>query len=494
MTPLSHVFYRDLAAALGRNDDATAWIAGNERCTYRELQAAVTAIAAVLADRRREAIVVLSDKSFSAYAAVFGVLLSGNVWVPLSPAQPAARAIDILRMTGTRLVLADEPPAPDLAEYCRAAGVTVVDLQMAAVSHSDEALAVASINNDDVAYIMFTSGSTGVPKGVPMTHANYINFVHNALELLPLRHGDVFSDYHDWGFDISIFYLFCAPLVGGALAPAMRPADRIMPLRYMQEAGITVWSSVPSSIARIRQMLPDEAPDTLVRVMFLCGEPFSLKVLDYCLNHMTIPHVYNFYGLTETGVENFWHECRPSDLVDYEPFGFVPIGRPLPGNDIAVTADKELLLAGCQITPGYLGGIGTDRFEVRDGREWFHTGDVVEQHGDVWFCKGRIDHQVKLSGYRIELMDIEVNIKRLEPSVEEAVCFTVPRGDHHLLMAALLPRHGVMVDAEDIRRRLARVLPGYMMPARIVVCPDMPVNANGKIDRGRLRERHSGGS
>lgn len=482
---VADLFYSDLRHRLA-TATGTAWIAGDERVSYPLLFAAVRRIAFRLQGLRGRTIVVQADKSLAAYAAVFGVLLSGNAWIPLSPAVPPARAAAILRMTGAALLLTDRDPPPEVAEAAAEIGA---DIETLGIAHDGEApdLVLPRFDDDAIAYVMFTSGSTGTPKGVPMTHANYIAFVRNALALLPLGPDDVFSDFHDWAFDISIFYLFCAPMVGAALAPSVRAIDRVAPLRYIQDCGITVWSSVPSAIARIRQMHPDDQPATPLKVMFLCGEPFSLKVLDYCLHALRAPHVYNFYGLTETGVENFWHCCAASDLTDFEPWGFVPIGQPLPGNDIAIGPDKELLLAGCQITPGYLGGVGADRFLVQDGRTWFRTGDMVEQHLGQYFCKGRMDSQVKLAGYRIELMDIEVNIKRAAP-VEEAVCFVIDRDGRQQLAAALLPRPNAALDIAALKRRLAELLPAYMVPARMVVVEQLPVNANGKIDRRRVRD------
>ncbi len=481
-------FYAELLNSLG-TASGTAWIAGDERADYPRLFEAVRRIAFRLRGVRNRTIVVHAEKSLAAYAAVFGVLLSGNTWIPLSPAVPSARAAAILRMTGAALLLTDRAPPPEVAAAAAEMGAEMSLLAEFAWDGEAPDLILPAFDDADIAYVMFTSGSTGTPKGVPMTHANYIAFVRNALALLPLGPDDVFSDFHDWAFDISIFYLFCAPMVGAALAPSIGAADRIAPLRYIQEAGLTVWSSVPSAIARIRQMHPGEQPATRLKVMFLCGEPFGLGVLDYCLNHLRAPHIYNFYGLTETGVENFWHPCAASDLVDFEPWGFVPIGTPLPGNEVAIGDDKELLLAGVQLTPGYLGEVGADRFIMQDGTRWFRTGDVVEVHLGQWFCKGRMDSQVKLAGYRIELMDIEVNIKRVAP-VEEVICFLTERGGHPQLMAALLPRPGGALDIPAIKRRLAELLPLYMIPARMEVAEQMPQNTNGKIDRRQVRERY----
>ena len=128
------------------------------------------------------------------------------------------------------------------------------------------------------------------------------------------------------------------------------------------------------------------------------------------MDKLRVPEVYNFYGLTETGVENFHHRCRRSDVESYADVGYVPIGLPLPNNDIRIGEGDELWLSGCQTTPGYLGGVGADKFTELDGKRWYLTGDKVVNFKELWFCKGRLDSQVKVSGHRIELMDVEAHL------------------------------------------------------------------------------------
>lgn len=486
-TPDVNAFYRRLRKALERGE-TKAYRHYGQSYSYAELWDQVGRFIRTLSRQRRQRVLVYGGKSLTAYAAIYGILLSDNVWVPMTPEQALGRNRDIMELTEATLLLSDDSLPEELATLAAQRGIRVMSF---AEILAGEPLAgeLPAFKPDDEAYIMFTSGSTGRPKGVPMTHANYIPFVLNALDILPLGQGEVFSDYHDFAFDISIFYLFCAPLSGGCLAPVTSLADRVLPLRFIRENAVSVWSSVPSVMARIAQAHPDIPPLGELRVAFLCGEPFSLPVLRYCQEVLGIPHVYNFYGLTETGVENFHHACRIDDVERYAEYGFVPIGQPLPGNAMAVTEDKELLLSGPQLTPGYLGGVGNERFELRDSQRWYHTGDIVEEHQGVWFCKGRLDSQVKLSGYRIELMDIEVHLRR-QPGVAEAVCFIEESRGRRRLAGVVKPVADCMLDTDALRHQLAAELPAYMVPARLVEVADIPLNANGKIDRRQVRELH----
>ena len=467
-------FYTELLAAIN-NSTGIVYTYYGVTHTYDELLGVTKKVCDLLDGLRNENIILYSSKSFEAYGAIYAILFSGNTWVPMSPDQSLARNLEILKITSAKLVLSD-CPLPELFQtFVDQHTIPVIYLNTIHESIDDLEIKLPDLDENEVAYIMFTSGSTGTPKGVPMTHANYI------------KQGDVFSDYHDFVFDISIFYLFCCPLTGGAFAPVVTQEDRVLPLRFMIENKVTVWSSVPSAISRIQSWQPEEKHDASVRIMFLCGEPFSLRVLRYCREKMSIKHVYNFYGLTETGVENFYHECRPEDLEMYEEFGFVPIGRPLPGNEVRVTEDKELLVGGVQVTPGYVGGIGCERFSVIDGERWFHTGDIVERYGEEYFCKGRMDSQVKLSGYRVELMDIEANIRRFG-SIDEAVCFISEIGTRKMLNAAIKPGRNSSVDIGDLKKFCSDNLPSYMVPHKFFICNEMPVNNNGKIDRRKIKE------
>ncbi|MFH0771695.1 MAG: AMP-binding protein [Candidatus Omnitrophota bacterium] len=479
-------FYQRLYDAI-KNSGALAYRNFGETHSYPELFSNMLKINSALEGMKGEKIVMYADKSFLTYGAIFSILLSGNTWVPLSLEMPETRLLEIFKQVEPKLVFHNVclPSLPK--EYLKKRGIDTVDINQIIAGDKRRDFADISFDKDDVAYIMFTSGSTGVPKGVPMTHENYINFINNCMEILPFKKNEVFSDYHDFAFDISIFYLFCCPLTEGAFAPVINDSDKIVPLRFIQENKITVWSSVPSVISRIQSLNLGAGIKTDIKIMFLCGEPFKLKILDYCLNNMGIENVYNFYGLTETAVENFYHRCSPEDLIEYEPFGYVPIGRPLPGNEISVTQDKELLLNGCQITPGYLKGEGLEKFEMIDNTLWFHTGDIVEEHKGVYFCKGRLDSQVKLKGYRVELMDIEVHAKRF-PGVDEAVCFVKEKGNKKALACAAKPKKGSELDAEELRGFIVKYLPHYMVPGKIFILEDMPVNRNGKIDRRKIKE------
>lgn len=468
-----------------------AYLYYDNRYTYQDLYRYMEKLNYYLVNYKQKRIVVYGHKNIGVYAAIYSVILSGNVWAPFTPGYPVSRLLGMLSVLDAGVIIYDKELPQELINYAKENGILVWNLNELLVGEDKEEFGNFNFSEDDLAYIMFTSGSTGNPKGVPITHLNYINFINNAMEILPFKKGEVFSDYHDFAFDISIFYLFCAPLTESAISPIIKDEEKIFPVKHLQENRITIWASVPSVISRIQRLRPNGVIKNCFSILFLCGEPFSLNVLKYCYDNLGVKNVYNFYGLTETGVENFYHRCSPEDLKKYEDKGFVPIGRPLNGNNIKLTEVKELLLHGCQITPGYLRGIEASRFEIIDGKRYYHTGDILEKFGDVYFCKGRLDSQVKLSGYRIEMMDIEVQVKK-QSGIKEAVCFVDDAEQVKLLICAYVPEKGASIDIQGLKAKLANSLPDYMVPKKFFMLDDMPRNNNDKLDRKKIKEMYFG--
>ena len=458
---------------------------------YPEFYKNILKLNSVLYLYKKKRITLYTDKSFETYCGVFAILLSGNTWIPVNPTFPEDRNLDILGITDPDLIITDCVLPEKIRAFAIEQEIPIINIKSILQEENKKELVLGEFDRGDTAYIMFTSGSTGEPKGVPVTHDNYINFVRNALEILPFQRREVFSDFHDLGFDISIFYLFCSVLTESALAPILKNEHRFFPLDNIINNNITVWSSVPSVVTRIMMLRPEEKIDTNLKIVFLCGEPFRLDILKYCYENMRIKNVYNFYGLTETGVENFFHPCKSGDIQRFDEFGYVPIGKPLKGNIIKITKDRELLISGSQVTPGYLKGIGRDRFENISGETWFRTGDIVEKFEDVYFCKGRLDTQVKISGYRVELMDIEVQIKKY-PTIKEAICFLDSENEQKRIVCAVQLEEGKDVDFSKISKVIKNKLPDYMIPRKYYIIDKMPTNENGKIDRKAIQNQYSG--
>lgn len=480
-------FYRRLhdTVATATGD---AYVHGANRVGYPDFMRMARRIHSTLRDRKRSPVVTLGTKAVETYASVLAILLSGNTWVPCSASAPALRNREIIADLNPALILTDLDLPEPILSLAAERGIPVVDQRILAVEGAEVAFDPTGFAADDLAMIYFTSGSTGAPKGVLISHRNYIAVIENLIRMLPWKTGDVFADYHDLSFVISIPILFPCWLNGGAIAPALDAAEAFLPIDNLVANRVSVLITVPSTVARIRRMRPDGIDGFGLNILINCGEPLHLDILAYSLKLSGSGNVYNFYGSTEVAPWTFSHRCRPEDVDTYAPLGYAPIGKLLPGNLMRVdAATDELLVAGPQVTPGYLHGRDPHRFEVIDGQRWYRTGDKVVGFEGVQVCKGRLDAQVKVGGYRVELTDTEAHLRTLD-GVEGAVCFTDGEDASRIIVAALHAARPITL--AEVRDHLKERLPAYMIPRRVFTLTDVPINKNGKLDRFAIREAY----
>jgi D-alanine--poly(phosphoribitol) ligase subunit 1 len=457
---------------------------GASRRSYAEALDYIGRIRTALQATRNRAVAVCSDKSFESYAAILGILMSGNSWVPISRTMPVARLAQMMKLASIEVLFVDESTPQDLIAHATGSGVNVMSLE-AVYTLAVATEQLPSFDPDSVALIYFTSGSTGEPKGVRLTHRNYITVVRNILGVLPLRQGEVFGDYHDVAFVISVPIVFPCVLSEGAIAPALKPGEILLPQKHMAAHEISVLITVPSTFARLRNARADLREHVFLNVLILCGEPLHLDVLTYCFEYVRPSHIYNFYGSTEVAPWTFHHTCSPSDITRFADVGAVPIGLPLPGVSVRLDeATSELSVSGDNISPGYLRGLYADRFEYANGKRWYRTGDVVTTFDNVYICKGRLDSQIKIDGFRVELMDVEANLRRLS-GVKAAVCFVGGKDSEKIIVAVL--HTSSEYDVISTRQFLSQRLPSYMLPRKVVCLKDVPLNNSGKIDRRALQ-------
>jgi len=354
-----------------------------------------------------------------------------------------------------------------------------------------------------VAYLLFTSGSTGEPKGVPVTHGNALYFLDYVRGRYGIGPEDRFSQTFDQTFDLSVFDLFAAWESGAAVC-VMQPLDLLAPIRFVNRHQVTVWFSVPSIPALLRKrglLKPATLPS--LRWSLFCGEPLPRATAEAWQAAAPNSIVENLYGPTELTISCFLYRWEGESSVAECVNDLVPIGRPFPGLGALVVDDEfrpvppggdgELCVCGPQTVPGYwrspektaerfvdvplTGGL-TVRF--------YRTGDRVRRlPSGTYVYLGRTDHQVKVLGHRVELGEIEAVLGR-HPGVTQAVALGWPvhEGTAEGIVAFVT---GVDVQAELLVARCRESLPDYMVPRQVFVLDRMPLNANGKIDRRALR-------
>ncbi|MFF3495277.1 amino acid adenylation domain-containing protein [Streptomyces sp. NPDC002795] len=504
----TRTLYDWFAHSVSRHGDRQiALEVAGEVMTYAELDALCARVAGELVAAHGGVparVGLLAARSTAAYAGYLAVQRLGAVVVPLNPLWPAARNATIAADAELDLVITED----DTDLGVRAVRLSATRMDTLRTAQVPE-LPNPPAGGDDLAYILFTSGSTGRPKGVPIAHRNVSAYLSHVIPRYELGPGARVSQTFDLTFDPSVYDMFAAWGSGAALVVPDK-ADLLAPVRFVNRARITHWNSVPSvaSIAmRLRALRPGSMPT--LRWSLFCGEALTLRHAEAWQTAAPQSVLENIYGPTEMTVT--WTEFRlPRERADWPrpANGTVPIGTPYPGQEHLVLGedgrpapDGELVVRGSQRFPGYLDPAENagrflrmvdGRARVHDGTEpltdahWYRTGDRVGLLDGQLVHLGRLDHQLKIRGYRVELGEIESALLDL-PGIAEAVVLAVPgHGDDVELVAACT---GSVPDTAALLERLGTRLPAYMVPGSVTVLDGLPLNANGKVDRKALTNR-----
>lgn len=527
--PVNDPAFDHLAAGFVRSAKAfprrPALAIGAQSWSYEELLQSSTAIAALLKKHTEGGPLLtaaLAHRSFVAYAGVLGALLRGHGYVPLNRKFPSLRTKAMFERSGCRALVVDNESLPLLDELLAGApdGAVVVapelndarDLQSRLPGHvvlGRSALEVVEVpaldrpGPDDVAYLLFTSGSTGQPKGVMVAHRNVEPFVRAMADRYGVVAQDRCSQTFDLTFDLSVFDLFVA-WERGACVHCLPDKTLLKPGAYIREHELTLWFSVPSAamfLQRFGMLKAGSYPS--LRWSLFCGEALPVGVAEAWAAAAPNSIVENLYGPTEATIACTIYRWEGEPSRAESRLGAVPIGRPISGmsalvvdgelREVGEEEEGELLMAGPQVALGYLDDPERTRsaFVVPPGKDETHyrTGDrVVRSSNGVLHYLGRLDHQVQVHGHRVELGEIESAIRdatgtgavvalgwpELDSGVGGIVAFVV--GDDAFDLAAL-------------RTKLAARLPDYMLPREVHVLRELPLNANGKFDRPALRAR-----
>ena len=445
--------------------------------SYAALNAGAEAVAARLIRdgiRPGDRVAIHAAKSFEAIASVFGVLRAGGVYVPIDPAAPKARIETILRDCGVRIVLADARRAVVLDGVT---SVPVIDMA-AALAVTFEADPVPRAEGD-FAYILYTSGSTGAPKGICHTHRSGLAYARMSSRLCRLRQSDRVSHHTPLHFDMSIFDIF-ATVEAGATIVVISEMHAKMPasLSQLVEAeAVTVWYSVPFAMAQlVSHGALDKRDLSALRVVMFAGEVMPPRVLRDFAAHVPSAELLNAYGPTET------NHCLTAriDHATLDGVTAIPIGTPDEGIEMRLGEDAELLIKGDQVMAGYWNE--PTRTEKAFEQGHYKTGDIVARRADGQIMLvGRNDRQVKLRGFRVELDEVERVLSTL-PGIEEVAVVTDEAGE---VLNAFYAGHPT---PDDVRAHAAGHLPSYMVPAEVIQREALIRTSTGKLDRRRIVE------
>jgi amino acid adenylation domain-containing protein len=473
---------------------------------YKELLTRARRISAhllVSGVRPEQPVGVLMERTPDLVASMLGVLGAGGAYVPIDPHLPPRRWLHILEQADIRLLLSDVPRRGD--DLGRP--VSVIDVNRFA-SDGDEAPEHVDVVPGQLAYILYTSGSTGVPKGAMVEHAALLNHLFSRkIPELGIGTDDVVAQIASQSFDISVWQLLTALAVGGRvhIIGDRLVRDPFLLLQELDEAKVTIAEIVPSLlrvlVSAIEVLGADRPSLGTLRHLLIGGEalPSSLCARwEEFYPHVTIT---NGYGPSECADDVAVHVVN-APAATLGPT--VPIGRPIPNVRIYLLNDDlepvppgmsgELYVAGRSVGRGYVASPARtaeaflpDIGGREPGARMYRTGDVARRisSGELVFL-GRVDHQVKLRGYRIELGEVEAVLQR-HVSVGAAVAgIRQPAEGRSELVAWIVPALGATVGRDELRSFARSWLPEYMVPGTWICLADLPLNANGKVDRAAL--------
>tara|TARA_R110002096_G_scaffold85802_2_gene197845 strand:+ start:93 stop:1565 length:1473 start_codon:yes stop_codon:yes gene_type:complete len=459
-------------------------------CTYSALlRFAATVRARVLEHSPKGgSIAIVAEQNELGYGAMLGALMAGRGYVPINPGHPPLLKKEIIEISESSVVLAKGAGANLTSDKCIA-----LDLERIWEEVDTTAELVDEVDLDfdeSIGYTIFTSGSTGRPKGVQIFRHSLNCYVDWAVDAMKISTADRWSQHPNLGFDLSVLDVYGALCGGATLFPITSPADRLMPARLIKRERLTIWNSVPSVLDllnRASQLNQDHLGS--LRLATFCGEALYPRHLEWLFEANENLIVHNTYGPTEATVSctlvtltvsNFTQFCRDT----------VALGDPIVGMKLRLDgrgngSQGEIWLAGDQLSKGYLKrDEETQKLFVEDkGERWYRTGDLAEEiDGQLYFLE-RLDNQVKVNGYRIELGAIAARVMKLTNLTAKVVLINGR-------LCCFVENRGEPLELENLTAQLQSCSESYAVPEVFHEIAAFPRNQNDKIDLKKLVEEY----
>lgn len=433
----------------------------------------------------RRLIGVLMEKSLNSLLAIFGILSAHKAYVPLDESLPPDRLLYILANSGLDCLITDNLHYNLALKICSKENILLFDnIKFFQLEENRLYESVTEDMEESLAYILYTSGSTGFPKGIMHTHKSALAFIKWAVDYFGVSDDDVFSSHAPFHFDLSIFDIYVSIAVGAKICilPKSISSFPVSLISYIKLKKLTVWYSVPYILVNMfSESNIDNCDFDSLRIIIYAGEAMMLKDAARIQKRLAQVDIYNLYGPTETNVITYYKLSMDTFQRSDQQ---IPIGYPCPYTSIQVLDENgievkngepgEIVVKSDSLMKGYVnsGNITTDIYA---------TGDIVKKEsGNLLVFIGRKDHMIKVNGFRVELGDIEYHVK----------CFSGIR-DCYARLSKVKNRSviEVILEADDniqiheLKQFMASRLPGYMLPYNYVVCQKLKRNSRGKLVR-----------
>ncbi|HET8798055.1 MAG TPA: amino acid adenylation domain-containing protein, partial [Thermoanaerobaculia bacterium] len=502
-----HDFFAEQVAA---GPDRTAVVLGDERLTYRQLYDRVSILARFLQSHgiSPDRIVGLCvERSLEMMLGIMGTVVAGGAYLPLDPDYPDERLTYMMQDSQASIILTQEKFRGRIGTLAGAsAAVLCLDTQWPEIVSRVAALEAEGValrrdvKAGDVCYVIYTSGSTGKPKGALIEHRALVNRLHWMQKAYRLDDSDVVLQKTPYSFDVSVWEFFWPMMTGASLVFAVPGGHKDVAYlqRLIGEAGVTTLHFVPSML-RAYLDHADEACPSVLRI-FASGEALDKGSVDRYRSKFPNGVLHNLYGPTEAAIDVSYYDC--SQL----PYPFVPIGKPIDNiqlyvldaynQPLPIGVPGELHIAGVGLARGYLNRpeLTQEKFVANPfdpGTRMYKTGDLAcwMPDGNIQYL-GRIDTQIKIRGFRVEIGEIEARLNQFPGVLDSAVIARGQDADKQLIAFYRAKESTsdrlVQLPADELRAHLLRTLPDYMVPSAFVSVAAIPLSSNGKVDRRAL--------
>lgn len=482
------------------NPNSSALDCNGRVVSYLELDELSTQIAQSLKSRCKSPAfraAVFLPKSIESVAAIFGILKAGGTYVPLDIEAPETRNQFITSDCETHFVIGSidsdlEWVSPDLKPATENLNFLDYSISIATLSPKKE---TGMVIEHPLAYILYTSGSTGQPKGVMFTHSNALSFIHWCSGVFSPTSDSVFSSHAPFHFDLSILDLYLSIKHGAKLVLIDHQTGKNPRAlaHLIEEKGITHWYSTPTILKLILLYgKPERRNHRSLRFVLFAGEVFPPDKLHQLSRLWPDARFFNLYGPTETNVCTYFEIPKPVPVDRQDPY---PIGKTCEHLSTQIlslpSGDSELCVSGSAVAHSYWNNAGanSNSFFIENGKKWYKTGDLVKisEEGDLVF-KGRKDRMVKKNGFRIELGEIENTLNRHSQIADVAVS-SVYTDDYECRITAFIQaRESAILNMDNLKTYCQERLPHYMTPDRFIELDSIPKTSTDKTDYQELKK------
>lgn len=489
---------KDLYLSINEYSGYNAFCINEKYYTYSDLGKYITGIQQLIEKKHvpeKSVIGLITNNDIETYASVFAIWFSGHAFVPLNPQNPEKRNISIIEQVGMNYILSSNEQAQlSLSSNCN-------QLITEKIKANNQNIRLSEFSDDNLLYIIFTSGSAGIPKGVSINYQNLSSYCKSFFDYgFKLNSNDRCLQIFELSFDASI-QSYLIPLFRGACIYTVpqKGIKYLNAFKIIQKRHITFIKVTPSVIGLLKPYL-DSVTLPNLRYTIFAGEALYEDIAKVWSQSAVNCEIYNAYGPTEATINCMYYKCLNDIPVEKIYNGIVAIGKPYRNLKAIALNEKnqicknyetgELCIAGDQVTTGYwqneaLNNSAFVNLEIDDlNYRFYKTGDLVfkDKDGDFLFT-GRLDDQVQIQGHRVELREIEVVARKIINN-KNAVAIVKLMSDHTKVIYLFLENYSD--DVQFVMEKLREKLPEYMIPKKYISIDRLPINKNGKIDRLEL--------